>query len=61
MVLYLSLSVQGIQDLANTRKDWPVAILKKVFTELEAETPPDLLARLVNVLCSCFKHIFTRE
>lgn len=30
------------------RKEWPVQILKQVLAELMAETPKDLLAKLVS-------------
>lgn len=34
----------GLKNLEN-RKEWPLAVLKKVLTELMEETPSDLLAR----------------
>eukprot|EP00795_Rhopilema_esculentum_P008911 gene8911-16536_t len=39
------LKEKGIHDSANSRKDWPLAILKKVYHELSDETPCDLLAK----------------
>lgn len=38
------LKEHGVKNLDN-RKEWPLAILKKVLTELMDETPSDLLAR----------------
>ena len=38
------LKQHGITSMDN-RKDWPVAVMKKVLEELVAETPGDLLAK----------------
>lgn len=38
------LKEHGVKNIDN-RKEWPLSVLKKVLTELMAETPSDLLAR----------------
>lgn len=38
------LKEHGVKNIEN-RKEWPLSILKRVLTELMAETPSDLLAR----------------
>ncbi|EGF83285.1 hypothetical protein BATDEDRAFT_3972, partial [Batrachochytrium dendrobatidis JAM81] len=41
---HLALSAHGIKE-GTPRKNWPIEVLRDVFTELERETPSDLIAK----------------